>query len=142
MTSNKTESESSFIVGREVGRRVIDGSPYYVLPVRLPSYRSLPLSCVEDVRVEIAGETVARDRLYLRLDGISFRIDQLCSLSSVWWWILDVAEILIVPGPEGGPEVRGVRVEITTVEPYLSAGRFSFVNLATAAMTFASTGAN
>src|SRR5690242_3206395 len=66
------------------------------LPARLTSYRSLPLSCIRDIRVAIDGAAVSRDQITFVLDSHAYLLDDLIDRTDIWWYILDYAEIVIV----------------------------------------------
>ena len=108
----------------------VDGERGLLLHIRLPSYRSLPLSCIEKIGVTIDGEDVDLSAAALRIENSWHRLTRLPTLLDVWWFILDTATLFV-------PEVvvsgrHEVVVEIVRVEPYITAGRFSFTNASTA----------
>ena len=108
----------------------VDGRPGVAIKVRLTSYRSLPLSCIEAIELKIDGRTIAAADLRLRLNFATYRLADLPRLSKVWWFILDYADLIAplpAPLPPGMHDVEGTLV---TVEPYMTAGRFSFHNSA------------
>lgn len=103
-----------------------DGRKGFQLKVRLTSYRSLPLSCIEGVKLKIDGQEIDPKDIVLTLNNYSHKLDELPRLSGVWWFILDCGE-LFVPYPK--PLAAGehlVEATLITVEPYMTAGRFSF----------------
>lgn len=57
--------------------------------VHLPWYRSLPLSCVEDVAVTVNGERAARDDLRVRLGDDEVPLDDLADKTEDWWFVQD-----------------------------------------------------
>jgi hypothetical protein len=94
--------------------------------LRLPSYRSLPLSCIESLRVVVDGQALATDQATLVLDGVPFRLPELGSLPDVWWFILDEA-VVRLPAPASlSPGLHELDVSLARVEPYITAGRFTF----------------
>ncbi len=98
------------------------------IKVRLTSYRSLPLSCVEAVELKIDGKEVLQADLRLRVNQSLYRIADLPALSKTWWFILDYADLVaLLPSPLG-PGTHDVEGTLVTVEPYMTAGRFSFHN--------------
>lgn len=115
-----------FLADRLMRWATIDGRDGVLLAVRLTSYRSLPLSCIEDVQIAFDGEPVARDAVRLVLGGVEYRLDEVGGLVDRWWFILDMAELFVgVTLPEG---VHDVEATLVTVEPYMTAGRFSMFN--------------
>lgn len=76
--------------------------------VRLPYYRGLGLSMVEDLTVEVDGEEVRPDRISLRLHGRTYRLDELPGVLDDRWEMGEIADLLIDrPGglPAGRHEV-------------------------------------
>jgi hypothetical protein len=99
-----------------------------VLKVRLTSYRALPLSCIEGMSLRIDGQDVDMNQITFILNNYSHKLADLKALSRIWWFILEHA-MIFVPMPGGlrpGPHV--VEGTLITVEPYVTAGRFSFHN--------------
>ncbi|KAA9160686.1 hypothetical protein FPZ12_016170 [Amycolatopsis acidicola] len=122
----QTDRGRAFISGHPLTRTTLDGQPAVVVKVRLTSYRSLPLSCVERIALSIDGTEIPEDDLRFVLGASTFRLSDLAAQSTVWWFILDHAE-LVVRTPE--PLSQGTHViagTLVTVEPYISNGRFHF----------------
>lgn len=68
--------------------------------VRLPWYRSLPLSCLDDATLSIDAERVPLDRISFRLYGTTYRFQELRQFPDVLWFVLDAAELLVdLPRP-------------------------------------------
>ncbi|MFG3292560.1 DUF6379 domain-containing protein [Streptomyces sp. NPDC048179] len=96
------------------------------MKVRLTSYRSLPLSCIERINVALDGVDVPPDEIRFVLGAGSYRVSELAGLSTVWWFVLDHAE-LVIPTPRPlQPGTHTVTGTLVTVEPYISNGRFHF----------------
>ncbi len=116
--------ERQLLCAEAIRPSVQEGRPGYLLRVCLPSYRSLPLSCIERIEVTIDGQAVDPREMRLILGGYRHRLEELAGLSQIFWWILDYAD-LFFPWPEpleeGEHEVAAVMV---TVEPYMTGGRF------------------
>lgn len=98
------------------------------IAVRLPSYRSLPLSCLESIGLQVDGRHIDPVDIQFVVDGTAHRSDELSSLSHLWWFILDT-EHLRVRLPHRLPRSTArVRARLVTVEPYISNGRFHFTS--------------
>lgn len=124
----RTDRGREFLADNPVESVTFDDGPACLVSVRLPSYRSLPLSCLADVSLSIDGAPIAPGNVELLLQGHAYSLDELARLSHVWWFILDVAQLrvrLSEPLSEGDHTVRG---QLVTVEPYISNGRFHFVS--------------
>lgn len=118
----------SFINKEEIRNTVHQGKSGYLIRVSLTSYRSLPLSCIENIELSIDGKAIDPEDMRLILNGYSHKLDELAGLSHIWWFILDNADLFVAspqPLPEGEHLVEGTLV---TVEPYVTGGRFSFFN--------------
>lgn len=122
--------DRGFIGDEPLRRATVNDKQGVQLKVRLTSYRSLPLSCIEAIELKIDGERIDPDGLVLTLDSAQYRLRDLPKLSKVYWFILDHADLfapLSKALTAGAHEVEGTLV---TVEPYMTAGRFSFHNSA------------
>ena len=69
------------------------GAGRVALGVRLPWYRSLPLSVVEIGELVIDGKAVPTDRMRLTLDGKSYALDELPERTDHFWYVLDSARL-------------------------------------------------
>ena len=97
--------------------RLEDGA--LVLAVRLNWYRSVPLSCVERLEVELDGAGLPAERTTLELGDVHTVIGGLAVLDDTWWPVLDAATVRVeldAPPPCGAHTaglVLGTRI------PYL-----------------------
>lgn len=105
---------------------VRNGVHGYELSVNLTSYRSLPLSCIEGVLLRVDGKEMDTSNIMLTLNGYSHKIAELVQLSRIWWFILDPATIFVPSANLLKPGNHQVDATLITVEPYVTAGRFSF----------------
>jgi hypothetical protein len=62
------------------------------------------------------------------MDNHSYKLDELPRLSKIWWFILDHAQLFVPRETELSPGEHDVEGMLVTVEPYMTAGRFSFFN--------------
>jgi hypothetical protein len=79
------------------------------LNIRLPWYRSLPLSSVVDLKFKIDGRDIPRTSLRLQSNGYVYTLDELGERIDEHWFILDTKTIEIhldEPLPEGDHDVR------------------------------------
>ncbi|MDW8337760.1 MAG: DUF6379 domain-containing protein [Thermoleophilia bacterium] len=102
---------------REDALRQAEGG--LALSVRLPWYRSLPLSCVEEIELALDGERVPRDGLRLVVGGRVRRLEDLAALHDEEWFVRDPASILVSRSVETGQAVD-VRVALRCRVPYIS----------------------
>jgi hypothetical protein len=92
--------------------------------LRIPWYRSLPLSCVEGLDVAVDGESIAADDLRVAFEGRTYALDELAPLYEEWWQVTDAARVSIARqgGLEPGPHELDVSLSLRI--PYIiEAGR-------------------
>ncbi len=89
------------------------------IDIRLPWYRALPLSVVGVTDVEIDGKKVDLTSLTFEVNGQSYKLNELPSHYTEWWYVLDSA-FLHVPGLvlQPGTEHQ-VRVTVSIRPPYI-----------------------
>ncbi len=75
----------------------------FTFRLRMPWYRSLPLSSLEGLEVTLDGVPTASDELRVSLDGATYSLGDLPPLHDRWWYVADAAE---VQGPVGGAARR------------------------------------
>jgi hypothetical protein len=61
------------------------------LDIRLPWYRSLPLSTVSIAELKIDGQSIAPDAIQFEVNGKIFALDELSQHPEEWWFVLDSA---------------------------------------------------
>lgn len=126
LKTQRPAKSRQFIAEFPLRNTVVAGIQGVLIRVRLTSYRSLPLSCIETIEISVDGVTADPSSVRLILNGRSHRLEELAHLSEVWWFILDYADLFVplaAPLKAGTHEVKG---DLVTVEPYMTAGRFSF----------------
>ncbi|HWI30744.1 MAG TPA: DUF6379 domain-containing protein [Microbacterium sp.] len=89
--------------------------------VRLPWYRSLPLSAVEDIAVAVDGADVPADRIRIRVNGGEYKTKDLHERWEDIWFIQDEATI-VVPDPGTDAPERSVMTRIALRSPYIMIG--------------------
>jgi hypothetical protein len=122
----QTGKRRSFLRDEPVRNVTRNGIGGIRLAVNLTSYRSLPLSCIEGLLLKIDGEDIDVSDARLLLNGHEHRFSDLSPLSHLWWFILDPGAIFV---PRMRPLNFGIHqfdATLITVEPYITAGRFSF----------------
>ena len=96
------------------------------IAINLTSYRSLPLSCIEGFALKIDHEDIDVTDARLLLSGQKHRFADLPALSRLWWFILDPAAVFVPRARPLSPGIHRFDATLITVEPYITAGRFSF----------------
>ena len=124
---NRPPKDRAF-VGGDLRNTVHQGREGFELTVRLTSYRALPLSCIEGIELKIDGQVVDPASLVLILDNHSYKLEDLPTCSHLWWFILDSARLFAPWSSKLASGDHDVEGTLITVEPYITAGRFSFFN--------------
>jgi len=109
------------------------------LKIRLPWYRSFPLSCVKDIALTIDGNAMPRQSLSLGLYGQAHTLDQLADLHDVQWFILDAANLLVDCDRRLGQGQHRVEMKMTLRIPYSDNMAFEFTEVAHCTKTLALT---
>lgn len=65
----------------------------FQLRMRIANYRGYILSQVEDIRINVDGEWIPRDDIRFRLDGRTYRLDEMESVVDDRWELRQVATI-------------------------------------------------
>ena len=120
--------DRSFISDEGFQNATHAGTPGFKLKVRLTSYRALPLSCIEGIELKIDGKPIAPSDITFIYNGYSHKLNELPRLHTVWWFILDYAELFVARAGGLAAGKHTVEGTLITVEPYITAGRFSFFN--------------
>jgi hypothetical protein len=91
-----------------------------VLSVRMPWYRALPLSSVDDIEWTVDGERVPRESITWTTDGRTYALDELPPRHDEWWYVLDSAVLEgALPGVDGARE-HDVSVTLALYIPYIT----------------------
>lgn len=105
------------------------------IAVRLPWYRSLPLSCITAVSLRLDGDAVEEERLGFRLYGSEHRIGDLAGLHDVFWFVLDEAEVVVDLGASQLGGSHEVELELGLRIPYPEFGTRTFTQVARCSKT-------
>ena len=92
--------------------------------LRIPWYRSLPLSCVEGVEVAVDGESIDDDDLRVVFNDRTYAVGELPPLYEAWWQVTDAARVSIARSGGLGPGPHELDVTLSVRIPYIiEAGR-------------------
>ena len=97
--------------------RLEDGA--LLLAIRLNWYRSLPLSCVERLEIELDGARLDPARTTLELDGVRTEVGSLAEQDERWWPVLDSAIVRVDLDAPPAAGMHTVDVAIGSRIPYL-----------------------
>jgi hypothetical protein len=93
------------------------------LQIRSHWYRSLPLSSVGILTVNIDGAEVPAENVTLEINGQQHALSVLPSLHDEWWFILDAATLHIqTPTKFAAGTSHEVSVELGLLLPYILVG--------------------
>ena len=89
------------------------------IDVRLPWYRSLPVSVVEVGSLKVDEQDVAASDIRFEINGKSFELHDLAAHSGEFWFVLDAAvlrlpEIRLEPGTD-----HEVELQLNLYPPYV-----------------------
>ncbi|GHF35015.1 hypothetical protein FHX82_007319 [Amycolatopsis bartoniae] len=99
-------------------RKERDGSSVLSLNLRLPWYRALPLSCVNELELAIDGTPIAPDDVTIGVGDGFHSLAEVQSLDNTWWFQLDTAEARI-PNKNGvQPGEHTVAISLGLRIPY------------------------
>ena len=89
------------------------------IDVRLPWYRSLPVSVVEVGSLKVDGQDVAPGDIRFEINGKSFELKDLPAHSGEFWFVLDAA-VLRLPGVRLEPGTdHEVELQLHLYPPYV-----------------------
>ncbi|CAG9200742.1 conserved hypothetical protein [Paraburkholderia tropica] len=91
----------------------------FAIDVRLPWYRSLPLSTVDIAEIILDGETIDLADVTFELEGQTLRPDDLRALTDQWWYVLDSAWLNVKHAPIAKGSAHDVAVTLAVRPPYI-----------------------
>ena len=94
------------VLGDDAVRATVQG---YEVDLGLAWYRSLPLSCVEEVSVTVAGRTARRSDVRVLRNGIELTLDELADRVNDEWFVQDLLTVVI---PDPSPLAKGTEAEV------------------------------
>ncbi len=90
----------------------------YRIDVRLPWYRSLPVSTVEVGEVSIDGRVIDPSKVTFELEGRTFSLADMADQVDKVWFVLDSAYLNVETAAHGGVE-HDVSVTLNLYPPYI-----------------------
>jgi len=88
------------------------------LDIRLPWYRSLPLSCVERLEFTVDGAAVPPEKTVLLSDGVPYPAEKLRELSETQWFVLDTKQAVLTLDAPLTPGTHEVALAMQLRVPY------------------------
>ncbi len=89
------------------------------LDVRLPWYRSMPLSVVEVASLAIDGRAVPPEAVRFEVNGKTFALGELPDQVGEFWFVLDDAVLHVAGVPAGEGETHDVELQLNLYPPYI-----------------------
>jgi len=88
-----------------------DAKVGYSFSVRMPFYRSFPLSCLFDIALSVDGKPVDMADLTFELNEKHYKVAALLELTNVWWRMFD--EVILIVRKDGGLEKGEHNMDLT-----------------------------
>jgi hypothetical protein len=105
--------------------KVISDNGFSITPsgwrvdIRLPWYRSLPVSTVEIGAVAIDGNPVNLTDVHFELDGREIPVDAMADQVAVVWYVLDSAYLNVRGNPPERAAPHEVSITLNLYPPYI-----------------------
>jgi hypothetical protein len=109
------DMQTSRVISDNGLRATLNG---FRIDVRLPWYRSLPISTVEVGEVCIDGRVIDPSRVKFELEGQSYSLSDMADQVDKVWFVLDSAYLDVETTPHGGGE-HEVSVTLNLYPPYI-----------------------
>lgn len=88
------------------------------LRLRLPWYRSLPISCVDGIEIAIDGVVIPEAAVTISIGDTSHSIDEVGDLAEVEWFVLDRATARFPVSGDFAPGAHDVALTLILRIPY------------------------
>ncbi|MBK7455761.1 MAG: hypothetical protein IPJ46_19155 [Anaerolineales bacterium] len=93
-------------------------------------YRSLPLSCVEKLAVQLDGENIESQRIRFCVNDKEHELDDLADLVNEFWFVQDSAVVKIqLPGRVQVGQEHTIEVDLILRAPYIKIGPDRFLTM-------------
>jgi len=98
--------------------------------LRYKWYRSLQLSCLEDLQISLDGQPVEPNAISFSVNDHTYRLDELAYKVDETWFILDSAVVSVAqPGLVKPGESHRIDVSFGMRAPYIAIGPSSFLTI-------------
>ena len=100
----------------------------YQINVRLNWYRSLPLSCVQNIKLVVDGEEVPSSDMRFAVNGNQYTIDEIAEKVEEFWFVQDAAQLQVLQlSKVHAGESHEIEAEIALRFPYIAIGPGKFL---------------
>ena len=90
----------------------------YSLRVRLNWFRSLPLSCLEDLALSVDGVSVDAEHLAVRMGGEAVAVSAATERDDLWWSCREAPTVEVRSGAVLAPGPHDLAIELRIRIPY------------------------
>ena len=95
----------------------------YEVDVHIAWYRSLPLSCVEDIALTVGDKTYSKEQVEVVVEGNPIKLSDLASMTDKWWFVQDALTVLLKDdNPVSKGDTTRLSVSLATRIPYIIIG--------------------
>jgi hypothetical protein len=102
----------------------------FEIKLRYKWYRSLQLSCLENLQLSLDGQPVDPSAIRLGINGHTYTLDELAEQVEEFWFILDSAVLSVtLPGRVRPGETHKVDVAFGMRAPYIGLGPGRFLTV-------------
>ncbi|AEQ51286.1 C-glycoside deglycosidase beta subunit domain-containing protein [Pelagibacterium halotolerans] len=91
----------------------------FAMGIRLPWYRSLPLSVVELDALRLNGKSVPAESIAIEVDGTPYPVTDLGHLTDKNWFVADTATLVVQDMPIDADTEHDVEAVLSIYPPYL-----------------------
>ena len=91
----------------------------FAIDVRLPWYRSLPLSTVDIAEILLDGKAIDLADVTFEIEGDQLHPDELRTLTDRWWYVLDSAWLHVKHAPIPRGSEHDIAVTLAVRPPYI-----------------------
>jgi len=91
----------------------------FSIGVRLPWYRTVPLSTVELVSLKVDERSIPANSIRFAINGGEWRLQQLPDLVDQQWFVIDTAELRVVDDRLDRGSEHEVEVVLAVYPPYI-----------------------
>jgi hypothetical protein len=98
------------------------------MKLRFQWYRSLPVSCVENLKLSLDGQPVNSDQLRFGVNGHQYRVDELADKVEEFWFVQDSAVLSVAQSERwNAGETHRIDLEFAMRAPYIPIGQGNFL---------------
>jgi Domain of unknown function (DUF6379) len=102
----------------------------FEIRLRFKWYRSLPLSCLENLRLSLDGQPVDPSAISFGINDHVYRLDELADKVEEFWFILDSATVGVdQPGLVKSGQSHQIDVVFGMRAPYIAIGPSKFLTV-------------